>query len=123
MNSSIDTYFRCLFDINILLNELYRNSSLDVLEYFEKLLLHKLRFDKYFKIGAHTFTLYTKITNLFNQKNIRSYGHAYPYDGGALEKFVETGEPTLIDSDGYDISYMIYYEPRNILVGLKYNFK
>lgn len=31
----------CLFDINILLNELYRNSSSDILEYFEKLLLHK----------------------------------------------------------------------------------
>ncbi len=82
-----------------------------------------LKFDKYFKIGVHTFTLYTRITNLFNQKNIKNYGHPYPYDGGALEKFVETGQPTLIDSDGYDISYMIYYEPRNVLVGLKYNFK
>lgn len=82
-----------------------------------------LKFNKYFHFANHTFTFYTKITNLFNQKNIKSYGHAYPYDGGALEKFVETGEPTLIDMDGYDISYMIYYEPRSILLGLKYNFK
>ena len=82
-----------------------------------------LKFDKFLKFGDHTVTLYTKITNVFNQKNIKTYGHPYPYDGGALEKFVNTGEPTLLDSDGYDISYMIYYAPRNILVGLKYNFK
>ena len=41
LSSDIIIGHNCLFDINILLNELYRNSSLDVLEYFEKLLLHK----------------------------------------------------------------------------------
>ena len=82
-----------------------------------------LKFNKYFQIGSHGFTLYTKITNLFNQKNIKTWGHPYPYDGGAMEKFVKTGEPTLIDADGYNISYMIYYPPRSIYLGLRYNFR
>ena len=44
LSSDVIVGHNCLFDINILLNELYRNSSLDVLEYFEKLLLHKQYF-------------------------------------------------------------------------------
>lgn len=89
-----------------------------------------LKFNKYFSLGAHTFMLYTKVTNLFNQKNIRSFGNAW--DDVALQKFIETGEPTPDypqgkDADGndirYDISYSIYYAPRSVWLGLRYNFR
>ncbi|MFZ5518802.1 MAG: TonB-dependent receptor [Candidatus Zhuqueibacterota bacterium] len=80
-----------------------------------------LKFNKYLTFGQHTVTLYTKITNLFNQKNVRAWGNLWDLE--ALEKFVETGETTPIDPDGYNISYSIYYAPRSIWFGLKYNFR
>lgn len=80
-----------------------------------------LKFNKYVNLGNHTFTVYTKVKNLFNQKNVRSWGNVWDLE--ALEKFVETGETTPIDPDGYNISYSIYYAPRSIWVGLKYNFR
>ena len=58
-----------------------------------------------------------------SQKNIKTWGHPYPFDGGAMEKFVETGEPTYEDSDGYNISYMIHFPPRSVFLGLRYNFR
>ena len=81
-----------------------------------------MKLNKYFKLGSHTITVYTKITNLFNNKIIKTWGHPFPYDGGAMEKFVKTGEPTLIDTDGYNISYMIYYPPRSVFLGARYHF-
>ncbi len=80
-----------------------------------------LKFNKYVQLGDHTLTLYTKIENLFNRKNIKSWGNIFDLE--ALEKFVETGEPTLYDPDGYNISYSIYYQPRSIWLGVKYNFR
>ena len=41
INSDIIIGHNCLFDINILLNELYRNSFMDTFNYFEQLLLNK----------------------------------------------------------------------------------
>ena len=58
-----------------------------------------------------------------SEKNIKTWGHPYPFDGGAMEKFVNTGEPTFFDTDGYNISYMIYYPPRSIFLGVRYNFR
>ena len=81
-------------------------------------------------LGQHTFSLYTKVTNLFNQKNIQAFGNAW--DDVALQKFLKTGEPTLDYPQGkdeagndirYDISYSIYYAPRSIWLGLRYNFR
>lgn len=89
-----------------------------------------LKFSKYMTLGQHTFSLYTKVTNLFNQKNIQAFGNAW--DDVALQKFLKTGEPTSDypqgkDADGndirYDISYSIYYAPRSIWLGLRYNFR
>ena len=61
------------------------------------------------------------IERLFNQKNVRAWGNAWDLE--ALQKFIDTGETTPIDPDGYNISYSIYYAPRSIWVGLKYNFR
>jgi len=80
-----------------------------------------LKFNKYFQFGGHTVTFYTKITNLFNRKNVRTWGHIWDLD--ALDKFVETGEPTFEDPDGYDISYSVYYAPRYIWFGFRYDFQ
>jgi len=89
-----------------------------------------LKFNKYLRLGTHTLTLYTKVTNLFNRKNIRNWGN--PWDYEALEKFVETGEPSLTEPRGedkngnpllYNIGYSIYYQPRSIWFGVKYNFR
>ena len=80
-----------------------------------------LKFNKYFNLGQHTFTFYTKITNLFNQKNIRAWGNLFDVD--ALDKFVKTGKPTSLDPDGYDISYSIYHAPRSVWFGVRYSFR
>ncbi|MCI0512144.1 hypothetical protein L0128_02930, partial [candidate division KSB1 bacterium] len=80
-----------------------------------------LKFNRDFSLGAHTFTFYTKISNLFNQKNIRTWGNAFDVD--ALDRFVKTGQPTFTDPDGYDLSYMIYFAPRSIWLGFRYNFR
>ena len=89
-----------------------------------------LKFNKYITVADHRLTLYAKVTNLFNRKNIKAWGN--PWDVEALEKFVETGEPTLTeergkDEDGnpilYNISYSIYHQPRSVWFGIKYNFR
>ncbi len=79
-----------------------------------------LKLNKYVQFGGHTIILYGRVNNLFNQKNIKAWGHQYPYDGGAMDRFASTGEPTPIDADGYDISYMLYYEPRSYWIGFRY---
>ncbi len=82
-----------------------------------------LKFNKYFEVGHHSLVFYTKVTNLFNNKNIKTYGLPIPFGEEALKHFVETGEPSPIDPDGYNIGYSIYYEPRSIWVGFRYNFR
>jgi outer membrane receptor for ferrienterochelin and colicin len=80
-----------------------------------------LKLNKYFHLSDHTLTFYTKITNLFNNKIIRSWGLPVPFGAAHLEKFVKTGEPTWLTP--YDISYSIYHEPRNYWFGLRYHFR
>jgi len=82
-----------------------------------------LKFNKHISFRDHNLTFYTKVTNLFNQKNIKSWGLPLPYGQNDLDDFVKTGEPTLITSDGYDISYSIYYEPRAVWFGIRYSFR
>ncbi|MDZ7294322.1 MAG: TonB-dependent receptor [candidate division KSB1 bacterium] len=82
-----------------------------------------LRFNRYFSLGEHTFTFYTRVTNLFNQKNIKTWGLPAAFDPEAIDRFVKTGKPSLVDPDGFDISYMIYYAPRSVWVGFRYNFR
>ena len=55
----------CLFDINILLNELYRNSFIDIFTYFEKIFLNK----QYFC----TADAGKDICKLHNQYNLSEY--------------------------------------------------
>ena len=62
-----------------------------------------------------------QITNLFNTKNLRSYGDIL-FDSEATKKFVETEEVTTVDAAGYDISWQTYYETRRFYFGVKYSF-
>jgi hypothetical protein len=85
-----------------------------------------LRVEKFFNIASfNKVSIYARITNLFNAKNLRSFGGDVPgdqTDPGAIKKFVETGEITTTDIDGYDISWLNYYEPRRFYLGLRYSF-
>ncbi|MBN2092911.1 TonB-dependent receptor [candidate division KSB1 bacterium] len=80
-----------------------------------------LKVNKYFHLKEHTFTFYTKITNLFNRKTIKSWGLPVPFGNAQLEKYIQTGDPTWLTP--YNISYSIYHEPRNYWFGLRYHFK
>ncbi len=81
-----------------------------------------LRVDKNIRLfGSHGVQIYTRITNLLNTKNLRSFGDIF-FDPNALTNFVENREVSQVDGAGYDISYQTYYEPRRFYVGLKYQF-
>ena len=81
-----------------------------------------VQFNMKFDINnTHSFTGFVRVTNVFNIKNIQSMGDVY-YDPECIKKFVEDGEVTKVDGDGYDISYQTYGIPRQINIGLKYNF-
>ena len=85
-----------------------------------------LRIDKSFIINMiHNMTFYIRITNLFNTKNLKSFGADVlndQSDESAIKNYVETGKITTIDRDGYDISWMNYYEKRKYYIGVRYNF-
>ncbi|MCB0301798.1 MAG: hypothetical protein KDE52_17190, partial [Calditrichaeota bacterium] len=81
-----------------------------------------LRLDKKIRLfGSQEILLYSRITNLLNTKNLRSFGDIF-FDANALSNFVENGEVSQIDGGGYDISYQTYYEPRRFYFGMKYSF-
>ena len=81
-----------------------------------------LKIDKLIKIaGSHNFTVYLQITNLFNTKNLRSYGDVV-FDANATKDYVETGKISSVDASGYDISWQNYYETRRFYFGVKYSF-
>ena len=81
-----------------------------------------LRLDKKIRLfGRQEILLYSRITNLLNTKNLRSFGDIF-FDANALSNFVEKGEVSQIDGGGYDISYQTYYEPRRFYFGMKYSF-
>jgi len=85
-----------------------------------------LRLDKSFIINnIHNMTFYVRITNLFNSKNLKSFGADVlndQSDEAALKNYVETGKITTIDRNGYDISWMNYYEKQRFYFGVRYNF-
>ncbi len=72
-------------------------------------------------LDSHTLSVFLQIKNLFNTKNLRSYGDAL-FDADATKKFVESGEITTVDGAGYDISWQTYYDKRRINLGVKYFF-
>ena len=85
-----------------------------------------LRLDKSFIINSiHNLTFYIRITNLFDRKNLKSFGGDVlgdQSDPAAVKNFVENGTVTTKDVDGYDISWMNYYEKRRYYFGIIYNF-
>jgi len=84
--------------------------------------LADFRFDKIFEIfGTQQLDLFIQITNLFNTKNLRSYGDAV-FDANATKKFVEQGIVSTRDGAGYDISWQNYFDKRRVYLGAKYNF-
>jgi hypothetical protein len=81
-----------------------------------------LRIDKAFKLfGTSSFSLYARITNLLNTKNVKTIGDVF-FDVNAVKRYVETGQVTTVDGGGYDISWQTWYEPRRIYLGARYVF-
>jgi hypothetical protein len=81
-----------------------------------------LKLDKIFDLWAnHSVMVYIRITNLFNTKNLRSYGDIF-FDVNATKNYVEEGIISTVDGAGYDISYQTWYETRRYYFGIKYNF-
>lgn len=81
-----------------------------------------LKVDKLFSItGTHQILLYVQITNLFNTKNLRSYGDVV-FDANSTKDYVESGKISTVDAAGYDISWQNYYDQRRIYLGFKYSF-
>jgi hypothetical protein len=81
-----------------------------------------MKIDKLIRIsGSHEFTVYLQITNLFNTKNLRSYGDVV-FDANATKDYVESGKISTVDAAGYDISSQTYYETRRLYLGAKYSF-
>jgi len=81
-----------------------------------------MKIDKLFKItGSHEFVVYLQITNLFNTKNLRSYGDVV-FDANATKDYVESGKISTVDAAGYDISWQSYYDKRRFYLGAKYTF-
>ncbi|MEM8556342.1 MAG: TonB-dependent receptor [Bacteroidota bacterium] len=81
-----------------------------------------LRLEKQVTIGAHALSVYTNITNLFNTRNLRSFGDAL-FDPEATPNFVEEGTITRVDGGGYDISWQTYFPPRRVVFGVRYDFR
>jgi hypothetical protein len=81
-----------------------------------------VRVDKTVRIqDSHAMTLFMRITNLLNTRNLRSYGDIF-FDANATKNYVEAGQVTEVDGAGYDISWQTYYEPRRFFFGVKYEF-
>ena len=70
---------------------------------------------------GHEIAFYLQVTNLFNTKNLRSYGDAL-YDSNATKDYVEKETVSTIDAAGYDISWQNYFEKRRLYMGVKYSF-
>jgi hypothetical protein len=81
-----------------------------------------MRLEKQFALwGGRATSFYLNVTNLFNRKNLRSYGDAL-FDSEATKNFIEKGTVTTVDADGYDIGWQNYFETRRIYIGVKYSF-
>ncbi len=94
----------------------YNNQRMPALTNFD------LRIEKAINIHkSHTLSAYLYITNLMNEKNLRSYGDGV-FDSEATKKFIEDGTVSTTDAAGYDISWQNYFEKRRIYFGVKYSF-
>jgi hypothetical protein len=81
-----------------------------------------LRLEKKFNFwNTQYISVYARITNLLNTKNLRSFGDIF-FDADAAKNYVEEGEVSTSDAFGYDISYQTWYEPRRFYFGIKYSF-
>jgi len=80
-----------------------------------------LKVEKGFMFLESKIRAYTLVENLFNAKNIKSMGDT-SFNPNVVERFVETGEPTLNDIGGYDMSWSVWYAPRKFEFGLLYDF-
>ena len=81
-----------------------------------------LRIDKVFDLFEnHEFVIFLQITNLFNNKNLRSFGDVV-FDANAAKNYVDKGIISTVDADGYDISWQTYFDRRRVYIGAKYNF-
>ncbi|MBI1938832.1 MAG: TonB-dependent receptor [Ignavibacteriales bacterium] len=69
----------------------------------------------------HSVSLYMQVTNLLNEKNLRSYGDAL-FDAEATKNYIEKGTVTPVDADGYDIGWQNYFETRKFFFGMRYSF-
>lgn len=69
----------------------------------------------------YTASVYVRVTNLFNTKNLRSFGNPL-FDTNDIKEYVENGKISNVSWLGYDISYQTYYEPRRIYLGARFNF-
>jgi outer membrane receptor for ferrienterochelin and colicin len=81
-----------------------------------------LRLEKTFTAGEHRITAFANVTNLFNTRNLRSFGDEF-FDAEAVQRYVENGEISLVDAAGYDISWQTYFPPRQVFIGVRYNFR
>ena len=70
---------------------------------------------------THELSVFMRVTNLLNAKNLRSYGDVL-YDSEATKNFVENGDISEIDAAGYDIGWQTYYETRRLYFGMRYAF-
>ena len=80
-----------------------------------------LKVNKSINIGSTDLEASFRVTNLLNRKNHRAIGDAY-YDADADDYYREHGEPKTIDGSGYDITWLVYGEPRQFYFSLKYAF-
>jgi len=82
-----------------------------------------LRLEKKFSIaGSHGFAGYVNVNNLFNTKNLRSFGDVF-FDVEATKNYVEDGTISTVDGAGYDISWQTYFPPRYVQLGFRYNLR
>jgi outer membrane receptor protein involved in Fe transport len=94
-----------------------------------------LKLSKTLKLGSISSTLWLKVTNLFNRKNLRNFVYltyreaelmedigALAFYNEAAKKYIEDGEITTVDMFGYDQSFRTYGPPRYIKGGIKFNF-
>ena len=72
-------------------------------------------------VNSGKLKIFVLINNLFNRKNIKSMGDT-SYNPNVVKQFSETSTPTQNDIAGYDMSWSIWYAPRKIEVGFKYDF-
>ncbi|MEA3432494.1 MAG: TonB-dependent receptor [candidate division WOR-3 bacterium] len=93
-----------------------------------------LKASKNLSFGSVSSSLWLKVTNLFNRKNLRNFvclthreaelmGDEYlTFYNDAAKKYIEEGEVTTVDIWGYDMSFRTYGPPRYIEGGIRFNF-